>query len=232
MDKINDLFLESVSEFVRRFVNFIPNIIVMFLIILIGVILSNLIKFILIRLLGLIKFDGIAEQWGISKALAKGGVISPPSRIVASVSYWGIFLIFFLMGFIALDVAPINDLVSDLLSYLPIIIAAAIMVIFGFIIGDFIERAVLVAAGNAGIVHADLIGKGVKLLIVLMAISMALDQLGIARGTIIAAFSISFGGIVFAISLAFGLGAKDMAKEFLEKRLKKEIKTPAASKTD
>lgn len=232
MDKVNDLFLESIAEFLHRFVNFIPNIVVMFLIILIGVILASLVKFILLRFLVLVKFDHIAEQWGISKALAKGGVISSPSMIVSSASYWGILLIFFMMGFIALDVPQINDLISDLLSYLPSIIAAAIMVILGFVIGGFIERAVLVAAGNAGIVHADLLGKGVKLLVVVMACSMALDQLGIARGTIIAAFSISFGGIVFAISLAFGLGAKDMAKEFLEKRLKKDSRRPVPDNVD
>lgn len=226
MDKVNDLFFDSLWEFVYRIVSFLPNILVMFLVVLIGVVLSSIVRFIFFWLLGLIKFDDMAEKWGVSQALAKGGVRSDPSRIVSSVAYWGVLLFFFMMGFVALDVIPINNLISDLLSYLPSIIAAALIVFFGFIIGDFVERAVLVAAGNAGISQADLIGKVVKLFIVVMTISMALDQLGIARGIIIAAFSISFGGIVFAVALAFGLGAKDMAREFLEKRLKKEIKEP------
>lgn len=226
MDKVNDLFFDSLWEFLYRIVSFLPNILVMFLVVLIGVVLSSIVRFIFFWMLSLIKFDDMAEKWGISQALAKGGIGSAPSRIVSSAAYWGILLIFFLMGFVALDVIPINNLISDLLSYLPSIIAAALIVFFGFIIGDFIERAVLVAAGNAGISRADLIGKGVKLLIVVMTISMALDQLGIARGIIIAAFSISFGGIVFAVALAFGLGAKDMAREFLEKKLRKEIKEP------
>jgi len=226
LDKVNDLFFDSLWEFVYRIVSFLPNILVMFLVVLIGVVLSSIVRFIFFWLLGLIKFDDMAEKWGVPQALAKGGVRSDPSRIVSSVAYWGVLLFFFMMGFVALDVIPINNLISDLLSYLPSIIAAALIVFFGFIIGDFIERAVLVAAGNAGISQADLIGKVVKLFIVVMTISMALDQLGIARGIIIAAFSISFGGIVFAVALAFGLGAKDMAREFLEKRLKKEIKEP------
>ncbi len=226
MDRVNDLFFDLLGEFVYRIVSFLPNILVMFLVVLIGVVLSSISRLIFFWLLGLIKFDDMAEKWGVSHALAKGGVRSDPSRIVSSAAYWGILLIFFMMGFVALDVIPINNLISDLLSYLPSIIAAALIVFFGFVIGDFVERAVLVAAGNAGISQTDLIGKGVKLFIVVMTISMALDQLGIARGIIIAAFSISFGGIVFAVALAFGLGAKDMAREFLEKRLKKEIKEP------
>lgn len=226
MERVNDLFFDLLGEFVYRIVSFLPNILVMFLVVLIGVVLSSISRLIFFWLLGLIKFDDMAEKWGVSQALAKGGVRSDPSRIVSSAAYWGILLIFFMMGFVALDVIPINNLISDLLSYLPSIIAAALIVFFGFVIGDFVERAVLVAAGNAGISRADLIGKVVKLFIVVMTISMALDQLGIARGIIIAAFSISFGGIVFAVALAFGLGAKDMAREFLEKRLKKELKEP------
>lgn len=224
MDTVNDLFLGSLMEFVHQLISFIPNILVMFLVVLIGVLLSTVIKFILLRLLGSLKFDDLAEKWGIPGALTKGGIRSTPSRIVSSFSYWGILSVFFMMGFIALDILPINNLISDFLSYLPSIIAAVVIIVIGFILGNLGERAVLVAAGNAGISQADLIGKGVKLFIVVMTVSMALDQLGIARGIIIAAFSISFGGVVFAISLAFGLGAKDMAREFLEKRLKKKDK--------
>lgn len=232
MDTVNDLFFESLMEFVHRLVNFIPNILVMFLVVLVGVILSTVIRFILIRLLGSLKFDDLAEKWGISGALTKGGIRSTPSKMVSSFSYWGILSVFFMMGFIALDILPINNLISDFLSYLPSIIAAIVIVVIGFVVGNLGERAVLVAAGNAGISQADLVGKGIKLFIVVMTVSMALDQLGIARGIIIAAFSISFGGVVFAIALAFGLGGKDMAREFLEKRLRKAKEEHRASSNE
>ena len=58
-----------------------------------------------------------------------------------------------------------------------------------------------------------------------MTISMALDLLGIARGIIIAAFSISFRGIVFAVALAFGLRQRIFSREFLEKGLKKRLRS-------
>lgn len=224
MDTVDGLFFESLREFVHRIVNFIPNVLVMFFVVLIGVVLSTVVRFVLLWLLGLFKFDDMAERAGIPQILARGGITNTPSRIAASIAYWGLLLLFLMMGFVALDIVPINNLISDLFSYLPSILAAAGILVIGFMIGNFVERAVLVAALNAGISQAEMIGKGVKLFIVIMTASMALDQLGIARGIIIAAFSISFGGIVFAISLAFGLGAKDLAREFLEKRMKKKDK--------
>lgn len=232
MDTIDGLLFESLREFVHRIVNFIPNILVMFLIILIGLVLSTFVRFALLWLLRLLKFDDITKRWEIPQALTKGGIKTAPSRIVSSVSYWGILLVFFMMGFVALDIVPINNLISEFFTYLPSIMAAALILIAGFVLGNFIERAVLVAAGNAGMARPDLISKGVKLFIVVMTVSMALDQLDIARGIIIAAFSISFGGIVFAVALAFGLGAKDMAREFLEKKIKKESKEPATGEID
>jgi len=51
---------------------------------------------------------------------------------------------------------------------------------------------------------------------------MAMEQLGIARGTVLAAFTIIFGGLVFALALAFGLGGKDIARKYLERRFKLE----------
>jgi hypothetical protein len=221
LDTVDGLLFESLREFVHRVVNFIPNVLVMFFVVLIGVVLSTIARFLLLWLLGLLKFDDLAERAEIPKALAKGGITSPPSRILTSIVYWSLLLLSFMMGFVALDIVPVNNLISDFFSYLPSIIAAVVILIIGFMFGNFVERAVIIAAG---ISQAELIGKGAKLFIIVLTASMALDQLGIARGIIIAAFSISFGGIVFAISLAFGLGGQKLAREFLEKRLKKKDK--------
>ena len=75
---------------------------------------------------------------------------------------------------------------------------------------------------NAGIRISGLIGKLVKFTLFMFAATMALEQLGIGRETVIIAFAIIFGGIVFALAIAFGLGGKDMAKNYMEKRLFKE----------
>jgi hypothetical protein len=48
---------------------------------------------------------------------------------------------------------------------------------------------------------------------------MALEQLGIAQHIVVVGFGITWGGIVLAGAIAFGLGAADLAKGFLERRL-------------
>jgi hypothetical protein len=80
----------------------------------------------------------------------------------------------------------------------------------------------LIAAVNAEWRAARLVAYCVQGLILLFAVSISLEQLGLGRTTIVAAFSILFGGIVLALAIAFGLGGRDLAKEFLEQRVKGE----------
>jgi hypothetical protein len=51
---------------------------------------------------------------------------------------------------------------------------------------------------------------------------MALEQLGIGKETVLLTFAILYGGVVFALALAFGIGGQETAREYLEKRLKGE----------
>jgi hypothetical protein len=69
-----------------------------------------------------------------------------------------------------------------------------------------------------------MIGRFVKYLVFVLAATMALEQLGIGRDTVIITFSLIFGGIVLAMAIAFGLGGKDIAREYLEKKVKGEEK--------
>jgi hypothetical protein len=55
--------------------------------------------------------------------------------------------------------------------------------------------------------------------VLLVAVAMALEQLGIARNIVVVGFGLSLGGVVLAGAIAFGLGAKDLAKAYLEQRL-------------
>jgi len=115
----------------------------------------------------------------------------------------------------------IDQLLERFLLYLPNIFVALIVLAIGWFLGNFLGRAALIASVNAGFKAAGPLSKGVKGIILLFAFVMAFEQLGIGRSTVIAAFAIVFGGAVLALALAFGLGGRDLARTFLDKRFKK-----------
>jgi hypothetical protein len=154
----------------------------------------------------------------------KGGIREPISQIIARFIGWLTIIGFSIVALNSLDIPAVERILEQFILYLPNIFVAAIILLLGYLLSNFFGRAALVASVNAGIKLSGLIGKIVKLSVFLLALTMALEQLGIGRGTIVIAFSIILGGVVIALAIAFGLGGKDIAREYLEKKIRCEEK--------
>ena len=102
---------------------------------------------------------------------------------------------------------------------MPRILIAVLILIVGWAVSVFVAQAALLTAVNAGFRLARPIATALQFLVVAIALAMALEQLGIAQGIVIAAFVVAFGGIVLALALAFGLGGVEFARRALERRL-------------
>ncbi|MBI2163591.1 MAG: hypothetical protein HYU32_05565, partial [candidate division NC10 bacterium] len=117
-------------------------------------------------------------------------------------------------------------LVAVLLRFLPNLIVAALVMVAGWVLANFLAQAALIGAVNAQVAGAPLIAGAVRWLVLVFAGGAALTQLGIAREMVLLAFGIAFGGTVLALALAFGLGGKELAREILESRLRKQDEDP------
>lgn len=221
----NAVFVKPMEEFFQQVGAFLPHVFAMVVIIIIGFVLASLIKAAIARLLDVLRFNQFSSRVGLSQALNKGGVKETPSKMVSRIMYWAIVLVFLLLGLGALNWNPVDLFLQQAFSYIPRLLVALTILAVGLILGNFFGRATLIAAVNAQILQARFLAQGVRLAVLLFALAMAFEQLGIATRLIVAAFSIAFGGVVLAMAIAFGLGAKDVAKEFIEKRTKKKQET-------
>ncbi|MBA3855153.1 MAG: hypothetical protein C0503_12125, partial [Gemmatimonas sp.] len=139
------------------------------------------------------------------------GVPLTPSRVLGNVVFW--FLIFTAM-LIAADTLGIDYLgqaFAELVSYVPSVIAAVVIVILGLVLGDLV--AALIAASAGGLAGASTLARAGKGGVVLLAVFMSLQELGVATGIVTTAFAIIFGAIALALALSFGLGNRELAGE-------------------
>lgn len=197
----------------------LPNVLAMSIILLVGLVAAWSIGHVVERLLRVIGLDHLSNRIGVSASLARGGVKTDPSRILGRAAYWVVVVFSVMAGLGALNLQPINQFAQSFLAYLPHLFTAALILVAGYLLSNFISQAVLIAAVNAGLPPARLIAACSRWGIQLIAVAMALEQLGIAQNIVVVGFGIAFGGVVLAAAIAFGLGAKDLAKEFLERRL-------------
>ncbi len=216
------VIFEPLREVARKLVAFLPSLITGLVVFAAGLLLAWLIKFLVIKILKLFKIDAAFSRTGVTEALQKMAVKDTPAKLIGRTFYWLVTFIFFILALKVMKVPVIDQLLENLLLFLPNIFVALIIVALGWLLGNFLGRAALIASVNSGVKVASQISKAVKGLVLIFAFVMAFEQVGIGRHTLLAAFAIAFGGAVLALALAFGLGGKDMARTFLEKRFKKD----------
>lgn len=220
MNELIEQALLTPLEFVgRHILSVLPNVFAMGLLILGGMLTAWAVGTSVERILRAIGFDHISNRLGTTAVLLRSGIKIDPSRIIGRTLHWTIILFASIAGLSALNLAPINQFAQSFLAYVPHLITAGIILLAGYICSNIASQAVLIAAVNAGLPPARLIANCSRWGLQLLAAAMALEQLGIAEHIVVVGFGISWGGIVLAAAIAFGLGATDMAKDFLERRV-------------
>ncbi len=219
-----NLILEPLREVFLKLFKFLPNLLAMLIIILLGIIVARLVRAVLLKLLKAINFDSWSDRMGLTSAMRKGDLWAKPSNAVGVFVLWFLIIVSLMAGLSALKVDSIDNLVSQFVLYLPRVLSAVLILVFGYIMSGFIGRAVLIAAVNRGYAFSKLLAEAVRLLMIALFIAMALEQLQVAPSIVVAAFSIIFGGIVLALAIAFGVGGIDAARRIIEKEGEKKDK--------
>ena len=211
--------LDPLSVLARQVLVVLPNVLAMSIIFAAGLAVAWTASQTMERLLRVVGLDRLSDRLGVTSALWRGGVKTDPSRLVGQAAYWIVMIFATVAALGALNLQPINDVAKSFLAYVPHLVTAALILIAGWLLSNFVSQAVLIAAVNAGLPPARLVATCSRWGIQLLAVAMALEQLGIAQNIVVVGFGITLGGIVLAGAIAFGLGAKDLAKDYIERGL-------------
>lgn len=199
-------------------VNFVPNLVVALVILVIGWLIGALLGRAVWQVLKSLKIDEALRRAGLETFLHRGGIRLDSGAFLGALVKWFVIVVFLVAAFDVLGLTQVNLFLQEVvLGYLPRVLAAALVLLVGGVVGDVAGRIVITAGRTAGVHSAHFAGAIAKWAVWIFAILVALSQLGIAT-----AFSQTlFTGVVIAISLAlglsFGLGGQEAAGRFIEK---------------
>lgn len=216
-----EAMLEAFRETTLRMAHLLPKLLALLTFLALGVAVGWLVKFLLLRVLLAFRFDALCERFGLGPSFVKAGTKQTPSHLVGRLSFWLVFLLFAFMGVDALDLTATANMMSVIIGFLPNMLAAILLLLFGVVLANFIAEAALIATVNAQIQEARIIANFIRWGILIFTAAMVLTQLGIAKEIVVAAFSITFGGIVLALAIAVGLGGRNIARDILEHRFRR-----------
>jgi len=214
------------NAFATKITAFLPELIGAILIFVVGWIIARLVKVGVEKLLKLVRFDTATEKAGINTFIKKGDIIKTPSEILGTLVYWFIMILVLIASLDALGLPIVSDILNSIFLYIPNVVAAIIVLVLGFLMGNLLAAVVRTAASNAGFKNSTGLGTLSLYAIVVFATAIALIQLGIGEEIVVSAFGLVFGAAALALALAFGLGGRDVAADYL-KRWLAEKKTPA-----
>jgi hypothetical protein len=206
------------ARIVGSVANFLPGALVFLALLIVALIVAFVLRYTVRRALAGLDFDRRSELAGF-----RLGELTPSrsaSALVASVVFWTILVLGLLLGLTALDAALPSQFAVSVLQYVPHVVAGFAILVVGGLVARYLARATLIGAVNMGLRSARLLSLGVKWLVLIVAAGMALDHIGIGRTVMLLAFSILFGGVVLAVALAVGLGARDTVSRALERQFR------------
>ncbi len=217
MSSFLQLIFDPLKEVYFNFINFVPNLLAMAIVIIVGIAVARIVKALLVHALKAVKFDSWSDRMGLTSAMRKGDLWSKPTEVLGSIVFWVLVIVAVMAGMSTLKLQAIDSLVSSFVLYLPRAFSAVLILVFGYIVAGFVGRAVVIAAVNQGFHYARLLAEAVRLLMIVLVLAMSLEQLQVAPIIVVSAFSILFGGVVLALAVSFGVAGIDAAKRIIER---------------
>ncbi len=216
-DAVNQILTQVGARVTGAVTSFLPGILALFVILVLATGAAFLLRIVVKRALDRIHFDSRMDQWSLS-AVAEWSPHRSPALLVARGAFWCVMVVGALVGLSALDSTLLSVLVVQLFDYLPHVAAAALILFVGIVISRVLARSILISAVNMHIQSARLLSIGVKWLVVILTLAMAMDHLRLGGMVVQLSFAILFGGIVLALALALGLGSREMVSRAWERQ--------------
>ncbi len=215
------ILLDSMKESWQQILSFLPRVLMTLVLLVIGWLVAKLLRRLALRLFRLIHLDEMAEKAGLDDVLLQGGVRFTTATILANAVYWLILFAILLALLNTLGLGAAAGLIDRIVFYIPNVILAVMILVFGTLFARFVGGAAFTYLSNIGSSAAEPISAVAKYAVLFFVLSLAFEQLAIQSQILIAGFQIAFGSACLALALAFGLGGRDWAANVLERYWKK-----------
>jgi Mechanosensitive ion channel, conserved TM helix len=216
-----DVFVTSLTSFWTQLAGFVPQLLAAMVLLFVGWLFANLVRTGVMKLLDVLHFDSLAEKTGIEAFLKQGNLDVSLSRMLAKLAYWVVIFVVIVTVSNSLGLQMVAELFNEVVFYIPNVIVAILVLVFGVLVARFINRMVFAYLNNLGVQGALTISTLSEYATIVFVVFVALEQLQIGTNLLTAAFQIGFGAIGLAFALAFGLGGREWAAGVIKKMTEK-----------
>jgi hypothetical protein len=203
-------------------ISYLPNIFVALVIFIAGWLTGSVVGEWIAKLIKKIKLDHLLAQLGVREVVERAGYRLDAGVFVGALIKWFVILAFLIASVDVLGLHQVNVFLEQVISYVPNIIVASLILIIGAFVADFLSRLIVASAKASGLKGTRTIGNIVRWAVWVFALLAALSQLGIASFL----FQTLWTGVVAAAALgfglSFGLGGRDAAARYIDHSVRED----------
>jgi hypothetical protein len=206
---------QALSDQALLMLNVIPALVKGVVIFIVGLLLAKLLYRLILRFLGAIGVDKLADRLMSIEMFEKANFELVPSKIVAVSVYYFIIIIFSMASVEAMGLKIISDLLKDLIEYIPSGVTAFIVLIIGIFLADAVKKAIFSACRALGISSGNLIANVVFYFIMLNIVLISLRQAKLQTKFMEDNMSIILAGVAGAFAIGYGLASRHIMSSLL-----------------
>jgi len=208
---LTSTFTERLEQSFSLLGEFVPALFGALVILFAGYLVAKVIEKGTARLLRRMQLNQLLERGGVMQAVERSGSHLNPAKVIANLLFWCVMFAVLLVAANAIGLESLANVFSELVSYIPSVIAAIVIIILGIVLGGFVGGLIMASAG--GLHGGPWLARTGRAGVIVLAVFMALQELGIATDIVTTAFAILFGAVALALALSFGMGNRELAGE-------------------
>lgn len=215
-----DVLQPTLDAFDQVWVGFIatlPKVVLALIVLIVGWLVAIALKNLIHQVLKAIKIDSLLEQAGLGKALDRSGIKVDVGHWIGLIVKWFFIFVFLMAASSILGWAAVSDYLKGIVQYIPNVIVAAVIIVITVWAAGVVQKVVRAAVGAGQAKAGNFAGSLTKWTILVFGFLTALEQLQIPSGYIQTLVTGFIYMIAIAGGLAFGLGAKEQASDFIDK---------------
>jgi hypothetical protein len=212
-----DVVLEPLRALLHQVGAFMPRLALALVVLVLGWLLAKGFRIAVVKTLRALNFHVLTERAGIDNFLEQGGTKKDTTDLFGSIAYLLVILAALIVAFNSLGLTQVTNLLGQVLLFVPRLLVALLVVVFGSYFARFAGNAVQSYCRTAEIGDGELLGRLMQYGVMAFVVLLAVDHLDIGGGLIQQTFLILLAGVVLALALAFGIGGRDRAAALIER---------------
>lgn len=218
-ESVNEIFTVTLNNSIATLALFIPRFITGLIVLLIGLIIASIVRQVLLQVFKLVRLDQLLENYGVPAT--RGNKAVSWTGFLAELARWFIIIVFLVPTADIWGLSQFVVILNNFLAFIPNILVAVLLLLVGFVVGSLVHDLLLASVHGVSSESATTVAVVGKYAVIVFAVLVALNQLGIASDLIRILFAGIIASVALATGLAFGLGGRDAAKVILDKFVKR-----------